>query len=307
MKARILFVDDSDSDVGLLLRRLRSDGIEPESSRVADLGALREALAGPSWDVALVDYNIPGYSGLDAMREIAEESPDTPMITVSGAIDEETAVATLTAGAVDYVLKDNLTRLAPAVERAIAGGEARRDLRRRSDESRKSVAALRESEERFAAFGRHLPGYLYMLDENGRYIFANDRVLKEGDIPPESWIGRTPQELWPQEDAEVATEAFRRALAGEVVDIVETWHLAQRVEHLHTLFFPIPRDGRPPLVGGVSIDVSELVAAEEEVRRTTEQLRQSAEHLRQSLEGTVLAMSQIVETRDPYRAGTSAA
>ena len=415
MRARVLFVDDSDTDVELLLRRLRSDSVEVEWTRVSTMDDLREALTGATWDVALVDYNLPGFSGLEAMGMIADAAPDTPMITVSGAIDEETAVATLTAGAVDYVLKDNPARLAPAVERAIAGARARRDLRRRSEdartsqfvldnssfpitmaledgtttyanqsalaltgypeselvgaklwecdrnqsaeewaalwrrvrdegtvqtervsvdageaehvleitmnhleregtpvvvtytrdvtETRRAEAALRASEERFEAFGRHLPGYLYMLDEDGRYVFANQRELHEGDIPPESWIGRTPEELWPEEDATVATDAFRRALAGEVVDILETWHPGPRVEHLHSLFFPIPREGGPPLVGGLSLDVGELVAAEEEVRRTAGQLRQSTEHLRQSLEGTVLAMSQIVETRDPYTAG----
>ena len=356
MRARILFVDDSDTDVELLLRRLRADGIEAEPLRVAEPVALRRGDRRDPVGRSSVDYNIPGFSGLEAMRVMAEESPDTPLITVSGAIDEETAVATLTAGAVDYVLKDNLTRLAPAVERAIAGAAARRDLRRRSEEARTSKfvldhssfpiamvledgtisyanesalalsgfpadrfvgaklwevgadmpaelwaelwrrvrgrgalqteiagvdadgaahvlevtmnyleregtptvvtytrdvtearraeAALRESEERFAAFGRHLPGYLYMLDAEGRYVFANDRDLKEGDTPPDVWIGHTPEELWPTEEARVASQAFRQALAGEVVDIIETWHAGQRVEHLHSLFFPIPRERR---------------------------------------------------------------
>ena len=415
MRPRVLFVDDADADVQLMMRRLTSDGVEFEGLRVGDEESLRAALAGQAWDIALVDYNIPGFSGLGAMLLIAETAPDTPMIMVSGAIDEETAVATLTAGAVDYVLKDNLMRLAPAVERAIAGAEARRDLRRRSEEARASQfvldhsslpvatmledgtityanaaslaltgftagdyvgakvwdrdanlspgqwaelwqsvrergalqtervavdaagaehtleitmnylerkgiptvvaysrdvtearaaeAALRESDERFAAFGRHLPGYLYMLDETGRYIFAAHSDLRDGDVPPGEWIGKTPAELWPADEAEQETNAFGRALGGEVVDTLLTWTGPSRVEHLHSLFFPIPREGRPALVGGLSIDVSELVAAEEEVRLTAEELRQTAERLHLSLEGTVLAMGQIVETRDPYTAG----
>ena len=92
--------------------------------------ALRAALADESWQVALVDYNIPGFSGIEALRLIAELAPDLPAITVSGSIDEDTAVATMAAGAMDYVLKDNLTRLAPAVRRAIDGADLRRAHRR---------------------------------------------------------------------------------------------------------------------------------------------------------------------------------
>jgi len=415
MRPRILVVDDDDSDARLMIRRLENDGVEVDFERVADERTLRGILTERQWDVALADYNIPGFSGLEAIRIISELAPDTPVITVSGAIDEETAVATLTAGAVDYVLKDNLTRLAPAVEQALAGAAARRDLRRAAEdartsqfvldhssfpiallaedgtvvyanqssltlagvpaerfvgrkvwevdakedpehwaslwqtvrdrgtvqieraavypdgvdrdleitmnymqregvptvvtytrdvsEARRAEVALRESEARFSAFGRHLPGYLYMYDEAGRYIYTNDRVLHEGDIPPADWIGKTPMELWPTKDAAIEADAVHRAFGGEVVDTVQTWEGPTRVEHLHSLFFPIRREDRPPLVGGVSIDVSALVTAEDELRRTAEQLRETAGHLRETLEGTVLAMGQIVETRDPYTAG----
>jgi len=110
---RILFVEDSADDVALMLRRLREAGIEPHWDRVQTEAALREALAGERWELALVDYNLPGFGGLEALAVLAAEAPDVPAITVSGAISEEMAVATITAGAVDYVLKDNLTRLAP--------------------------------------------------------------------------------------------------------------------------------------------------------------------------------------------------
>src|SRR5665647_594629 len=117
---RILFVEDSADDAELMLRRLREAGIEPHWDRVQTEAALREALAGERWELALVDYNLPGFGGPQALAVLAEAAPDVPAITVSGAISEDTAVATITAGAVDYVLKDNLTRLAPAVMVATA-------------------------------------------------------------------------------------------------------------------------------------------------------------------------------------------
>jgi putative two-component system response regulator len=133
---RIVFVEDSADDVALMLRRLREAGIEPHWERVQTEDALREALAGERWELALVDYNLPGFGGLKALAVLAAEAPDVPAITVSGAITEETAVATITAGAVDYVLKDNLTRLAPAVRRAVEGAELRRQQRRAAEQAR---------------------------------------------------------------------------------------------------------------------------------------------------------------------------
>ena len=117
MNLRILFIEDSANDVELMIRRLREAGIEPLWERVESAQELRAALAGERWQVALVDYNLPGFSGPEALAVLAAVAPDVPAITVSGAITEETAVATIAAFAVDYVLKDNLTRLAPAVRR----------------------------------------------------------------------------------------------------------------------------------------------------------------------------------------------
>jgi DNA-binding NtrC family response regulator len=96
---RILFVEDSQDDVELQLRRLRDAGLQPQWDRVQTDEALRVALADDSWQVALVDYNIPGFSGIEALRLIAQLTPDLPAITVSGSIDEDTAVATMAAGA----------------------------------------------------------------------------------------------------------------------------------------------------------------------------------------------------------------
>ena len=142
IQVRILFVEDSQDDVELLLARVRSAGLAPQWLRVASEGELREALASSEWQVALVDYDLPGFSGLEALRILADAAPDLPAITVSGTISEETAVATITAGAVDFVLKDNLTRLAPAVKRAVESAELRRAQRDAAEQARQSQFAV---------------------------------------------------------------------------------------------------------------------------------------------------------------------
>src|SRR5665648_581618 len=511
---RILFVEDSADDAELMLRRLREAGIEPHWDRVQTEAALREALVGERWDLALVDYNLPGFGGPQALAVLA-------------------AVATITAGAVDYVLKDNLTRLAPAVRRAVEGAELRRqrlrvreqarrtqfaidhssqaivyvseggvilclnaaaqrlggvppaeavgqkiwswlplidekdsaalwadavqhspvqfetmmstvagqerpvavtleypgrpsdafvvvyarDLTeqrqaeeratesealyrrivemagegilamdgeyrttfvnpqmaamlgyeteemlgrvvsdfifdedlddyaaemkgreagkpgtyerrfRRKDggevwasvsstadlgpdgeflgsfgmftditEMRAAEEALRQSEEQFRRFAEYLPGRMTIKDAELRYVFGNDERAAELSLPSARWIGKTPEELWAPEEALAVRAIGERVLAGEVVDEVSESSSDHGMEYLHAVHFPIARGGETVLVGGISLDVTEQVEAQEEVRRQAQQLRRT-------VEGAVLAMSHVVETRDPYTAG----
>ena len=167
MSVRVLFVEDSQDDVELQLRRLREAGMEPHWDRVQTEDGLKQALADESWQVALVDYNIPGFSGIGALRLIAELAPDLPAVTVSGAIDEDTAVATMSAGAVDYVLKDNLTRLAPAVRRAIDGAEMRRAHRQAAEAARLAL---------FAVDNASLA--VTMVARDGTVVYVNDHACR---------------------------------------------------------------------------------------------------------------------------------
>ena len=158
MQLAVLFIEDNPDDVELMLRHLRRAGIEPRWRRVATEAAVREALVEQEWGVALVDYNLPSFGGRRALEIIAEAAPALPAITVSGAISEATAVATLTAGATDYVLKDNLTRLVPAVRRAVEGADLRRRERAADELARQSQFAVEHSSQA-----------IVYVDENGRH------------------------------------------------------------------------------------------------------------------------------------------
>ena len=107
-----------------------------------------------------------------ALGILADLAPDTPAITVSGAISEETAVATMTAGAVDYVLKDNLTRLAPAVRRAVEGAELRRKQRRAAAQARETMYAIEHSSQAIAYVSR-----------DGTILYSNAAAARLGGVP----------------------------------------------------------------------------------------------------------------------------
>jgi PAS domain S-box-containing protein len=136
-----LLVEDSEDDALLVLRELRKGGYDPQLHRVQSAAVFRQALAEQQWDIIIADYSLPGFNGFAALDILHETRADIPFIIVSGAIGEDQAVKGMKAGAHDYILKDNLSRLAPAVERELREAADRHDRRRME-------AALRESEQR---------------------------------------------------------------------------------------------------------------------------------------------------------------
>ncbi len=117
---RILAIEDSENDFRLAMRQLRKAGFTPEGRRVEDLPSLRQALQEGPWDAMISDFSMPGFSGLEALAEFRTTGLDIPFIFVSGTIGEEMAVAAMRAGANDYVMKENMRRLGPALERELA-------------------------------------------------------------------------------------------------------------------------------------------------------------------------------------------
>jgi len=131
---RVLIVGDSDDDAQLLLRELERRGYEPTWSRLDTAEAMKASLDEETWDVVLAEYSLPRFSGLAALTLLKERGLDVPFIVVSDPVGEEAAVTALQAGAGDYILKDNLTRLAAAVERELREAEARR-ARKQAEET----------------------------------------------------------------------------------------------------------------------------------------------------------------------------
>src|SRR5205807_5714901 len=122
---RTLLVEDSDDDALLLLRQLKRAGYDVTAERVDSGDDLRVMLAKHAWDIVISDYAMPGFSGLDALRMVQEHGLDVPFLLVSGQIGEDMAVAALKAGAHDYLMKDKLARLVPAVEPEFREAEVR--------------------------------------------------------------------------------------------------------------------------------------------------------------------------------------
>lgn len=137
---RVLFVEDSEDDMMLELIELKQAGYTVDSIRVQDAAALENALQ-DSWDLVLSDYNMPSFSGKDALQIIQEHKLDVPFILVTGMIGEIAAVNMMKSGAHDYILKDNMARLVPAVQRELKEAQIRK-------EHQESQQALQQNEQR---------------------------------------------------------------------------------------------------------------------------------------------------------------
>lgn len=140
---RLLLADDSEDDAALLTRELKKSGFELTFTRVDNESAMQAALENGSWDIVISDYNMPNFDCFDALALVKKSKRDLPFIVVSAAISEETAVAAMRAGARDYIMKQNLKRLGPAVLREL--------------EEAKILKAKREAEEKLEHQAYHDP------------------------------------------------------------------------------------------------------------------------------------------------------
>jgi diguanylate cyclase (GGDEF)-like protein len=130
---RVLIVEDSEDDAVLIVRHLRRAGLEPSWERVDSSDGMEQALTREPWDLVITDHNMPLFSSTEALALVQEHGLDIPVIIVSGSIGEEIAVTAMKAGASDYIMKDNLARLVPAIERELREAHQRRDHRQAQD------------------------------------------------------------------------------------------------------------------------------------------------------------------------------
>lgn len=167
----VLVVEHEPTDVELCINVLRSSGYSSQIDVVATPDAFARQLDAHNYDVVLSDYNIPGWSGMDALHLLRQKGRETPFILVTGALGEETAVSCIQQGVSDYILKDHLARLPYAIDRAI--GEQR--LR---EERNRSGLALRHSEARYRELVDNAIYGIYRETVHGRFLQVNPALVR---------------------------------------------------------------------------------------------------------------------------------
>ena len=290
---RVLLIEDSEDDALLAVLELRRAGFEPDWSRVETEPDYLAHLE-PTLDVILADYHLPQFDVLKALHRLQERGLDIPFIVVTGALGDEAAVECLRQGATDYLLKDRLARLGPAVAHAL-------DLKRVRDDKRRAVEALRQSEERYRSF----------VTASAQVVWTTDPLGEVDSELPEwqAYTGQTAEEarglgwmaaIHPEDHARVA-EAWRKAYDSRSLYEVEyrlrlhdgTWR------HIWARGVPVLEpDGHIREFIGTCIDITERKRAEEALR----QERDFAESLIETAQAIVVVLDtagRIIRT-NPY-------
>ncbi|MGE5523026.1 MAG: response regulator [Rhodospirillaceae bacterium] len=183
-KLRVLLVEDSPDDAELVLCELAAAGFDVESKRTETAEETLAALRDNEWDIVLSDYNLPVFSGPEALETLQQTGKDIPFIIVSGCVGDEAAVSMMKAGAEDFVIKGSLARLAPAVNRALLEAQTRRRYRSTQEELHRNEAQLR-------ALASNIPGMVFQLQLDGtqlRFTFVSDGALALFEVAPKALL-----------------------------------------------------------------------------------------------------------------------
>jgi two-component sensor histidine kinase/FixJ family two-component response regulator len=179
---RVLQVEDSPDDAELMLRLLKKAGFLVYSERIETAAEMRQLLARQQWDVIVADYRLPNFDAPAALSVLQETGKDIPFIVVSGAIGEDVAVEMMRSGAHDYLLKDRLERLAPAVEREIRAARIRRQHRQAQEDRSAAHSEL-------AAISSNAPVMLLVVNTDLHVEKLNNMAARLSGRPLHELIG----------------------------------------------------------------------------------------------------------------------
>jgi diguanylate cyclase (GGDEF)-like protein/PAS domain S-box-containing protein len=205
---RLLHLEDNPADAELILVALKRAGFSPIAKRVENRADFLAALT-PDLDVILADYNLPQFDAISALKLLDESGLDVPFIIVSGGIGEDVAVAAIHVGAADYLLKDRLTRLAPAIRQVLEQKALRIEQLRIASE-------LAESQERFRRVFEAGSVGMALISPEFRYIEVNEAFCQMLGYTREEILGLSIAEVSNPEDFDKGMDLARQAFAGEI-------------------------------------------------------------------------------------------
>ena len=256
-QVRVLMVEDNDTDAVLINRELGRLTPQPAVQHVRTKPAFAAALEGFAPDVILSDHNIPGFSGWEALELAQRARPDVPFILVTGSLDEETAVRYLKGGAADYILKDRLVRLGPAVLEALGRARQREALRRQERLLRQIIDAN--------------PSLIFVKDWDGRFVLVNQATAQVYGTTADALVGKTDADFNPnveevahflRHDRDVMSSGQPKVIAEEPVTNPTT----RETRWFQTIKMPLrsAEEGTATLLG-VSTEITERKRLEEQL------------------------------------------
>ena len=285
----VLVVEDSENDMKLLLEELHQRGYEAVHERVQNPAELTAALNRHAWDVVLSDYALPQFSGPEALKLLRGKGFDTPFIVISGTYGEEAAVDMMKAGANDYIVKSNFSRLVPAIERELDAAQSRR-ARTRAEAAMQFLAAIVESTDD-AICGKDLDGTIISWNKAAERIFG----YTAGEI-----IGHSISILYPVDRRDELIDIMERIKRGQRVGLYETVRLRKNGQFVPVSVTISPvQDNSGKIVGASAItrDITLRKSDEAERFKLIEELTESLKQVK-TLSGLLPICASCKRIRD---------
>lgn len=252
---KLLYIEDDPADFLLVTRHLQRQGMQAEVTRIDDQTGLSAALAEPHWDAVLTDYKVPGMDFRETLTLLQERVPDTPLILISGSVGEETAVELLKQGIWDFILKDNLVRLCPSLERCFRDRE-QQQIRQQTD------ARLRQA----ATVFENTRDGVIISDLNGTILAVNKAFTEITGYSEAEVLGQNPRILQSDRQGPEFYHALWASLTQSGQWQGEIWDRRKNGEPFPawmTISAVYDAQGIPSHYVGVFSDISQLKRSEE--------------------------------------------
>ena len=279
---RVLIVEDRQTDAELTLRELRRAGFNPQWERVETEPDFLTRLR-PELDLILSDFAMPEFSGMRALELVHERRLEIPFILISGTIGEDLAVSAIKQGATDYLLKDRLARLGPAVQHALEQSHFRR-------ERRQAESALRESEERFRQLAENIHDVFWLTDPSkNQMLYVSPayetiwgRSCAELYASPRLWLDA----IHPHDRARVQEAAQTKQVTGDYDEEYRIVRPDGALRWIRDRAFPVHNAaGEVDRVAGVARDITERKEAESNLLEKERQLHAADRRLAEIVHG----------------------
>src|SRR6185437_5278564 len=266
---RILHLEDDPDFVSLVWDLLRQEGLPAETTSTQSFQEFLKAVTDNSYDIIFADYSLPTCNGLQALNALREKDPHTPFVMISGTIGEHAAIECLRCGATDYVLKNKLERLVPAIRRAVKEAEERAHRKRIETE-------LVRREKYFRTLTEHSLDVLTILSSEGLFLYNSPSLKKVLAFEPKDVAGQSAFALVHEEDIAGVLGAFKHALENPD-DIITHEFRCRRQDRTWTHLEVVGQNRlMDPEIAGVVLntrDISDRKRAEAELRQGEKQYR----------------------------------
>jgi PAS domain S-box-containing protein len=287
---RILIVEDSEDDLLLIIRELKEGGFNPVYERVETAAAMRKTLKEKQWDIILCDYKMPQFSAPSAIALLQEVNIDIPILIISGKIGEDTAAECMLLGAQDYIMKDNMSRLCPAISRELDEADSR-------SKRKQMEQALFHSQEKYQNILENIEDGYYEIDLAGNFTFFNGSLCRILGYPPEEMTGMNNRQYTDKEGAKKLFQAFNQVYKTGASTKEFDWQIIRKdgtKRHIEASV-SLLKDLSGKSIGfrGIVRDITERKQIEKKLREEEQRFRALAE---QSSDIIVLVNQELIVT-----------